>query len=140
MASMTKILLVEDSRFLRLEFERALSRAGYAVTVASDGEKAIEMAKAGQPDLVLLDLILPKLSGLDVLRTLKGSSDTSSIPVVVISGFPRSNAARLKEQGAFEFLEKSELGLETGARALVVKVAEILEGIDRVRARVVPAR
>jgi len=56
---MTKILLVDDSRFLRMATERALLHAGYEVTTAGDGMKAIESAQKEQPDLILLDMLLP---------------------------------------------------------------------------------
>ena len=56
---MTKILLVEDSKFLRLTAERALARAGYEVSSAADGEEALRMAREKLPDLILLDMLLP---------------------------------------------------------------------------------
>jgi hypothetical protein len=59
---MTKILLVEDSKFMRLTTERALARAGYEVSSASDGDEALRMAQAKLPDLILLDMLLPKMS------------------------------------------------------------------------------
>jgi len=68
---MTKILLVEDSKFLRLASERALTRAGYEVFGAMDGDEALLLAREKMPDLVLLDMLLPKMSGLDVLKALK---------------------------------------------------------------------
>ena len=68
---MTKILLVDDSKFLRLATERALARAGYDVSVAHDGENALELARDRQPDVILLDMLLPKMSGPDVLKALK---------------------------------------------------------------------
>ena len=64
---MTKILLVDDSKFLRMATERALARAGYVVLTASDGRKAIELVKSGEPDVILLDMLLPGMSGPDVL-------------------------------------------------------------------------
>ncbi len=63
-----KILLVEDSKFLRLATERALARAGYEINSAPDGEEALRLAKEKLPDLILLDMLLPKMSGPDVLR------------------------------------------------------------------------
>ena len=68
---MTKILLVEDSKFLRLATERALARTGYEVSSAADGDEALSMARTKLPDLILLDMLLPKTSGLDVLKSLK---------------------------------------------------------------------
>ena len=68
---MTKILLVDDSKFLRLATERALARAGYDVSTAADGENALQMAREKRPDVILLDMLLPKMTGPDVLKALK---------------------------------------------------------------------
>jgi CheY-like chemotaxis protein len=123
---MTKILLVEDSKFLRLTVERALARAGYEVSSAADGEEALQLAHEKAPDLILLDMLLPKLSGPDVLTALKKDPLTRAIPVVVITGLSPKNAARLREDGAVGFLEKSELGLDKGSEKLLAAVEEIL--------------
>jgi two-component system, OmpR family, response regulator MprA len=64
-----KILLGEDSRSIRMENERALSRAGYEVICALDGEEALQYARREHPDLILLDLMLPKMPGVGVLAT-----------------------------------------------------------------------
>ena len=77
-----KILLVEDSRFLRLVNERTLVKAGNDVISAEDGEEALRCAKEQRPDLILPDLLLPKISGLEVLHRLKHNRDTAKIPVV----------------------------------------------------------
>ena len=74
---MTKILLVDDSKFLRMATERALARAGYVVITASDGPKAIELAKTDKPDVILLDMLLPGMTGPDVLMALKKDSGTA---------------------------------------------------------------
>ena len=66
-----KILLVEDSRTLRLSNERALQKAGYEVTCAEDGESALRCDKEQMPNLILLELLLPGVSGLEVLTRLK---------------------------------------------------------------------
>jgi CheY-like chemotaxis protein len=60
---MIKVLLIEDSKFLRLATERALTRAGYEVSTASDGEGALQTAREKHPDVILLDMLLPKMSG-----------------------------------------------------------------------------
>ena len=123
---MTKILLVEDSKFLRLATERALARAGYEMSSATDGEEALRVAREKLPDLILLDMLLPKMSGLDVLKALKEDALTRAIPVVVITGMSQKNAARLQEDGACGFLEKSALELDKGSEKLLTAVEEIL--------------
>jgi len=132
---MTKILLVEDSKFLRLANERALTRGGYEVISAVDGDEALVMAREGMPDLILLDMLLPKMSGLDVLRALKQNPGTRAIPVVVLTGMSQKNAARLEADGAFGFLEKAELELEKGTGRLLAAVAEFVKRLPEERAR-----
>jgi len=127
---MTKILLVDDSKFLRLATERALARAGYDVSTATDGEEAIEMARGEHPDLILLDMLLPKIPGPEVLKRLKNEAETADIPIVVLTGLSQKNAARLQHDGAFGYLGKSELGLDKGCEALVAAVAGIVDEIS----------
>jgi CheY-like chemotaxis protein len=123
---MTKILLVDDSKFLRIATERALARAGYSVTAAMDGERALELARSSRPDLILLDMLLPKMSGPEVLKALKKDPATAGIAVVVFTGLSQKNAERLKNDGAFAFLEKSELGLDKGSETFLLALAEIV--------------
>jgi CheY-like chemotaxis protein len=130
--TMTKILLVEDSKFLRLATERALARAGYETSSAVDGEEALRVAREKMPDLILLDMLLPKMSGPDVLKALKEEDAlTRAIPVVVMTGLSQKNAARLEQDGAFGFLEKSALELDKGSEKLLTAVEEILDKLQR---------
>ena len=124
---MTKILLVDDSKFLRLATERALTRAGYEVSVAQDGENALEIARQRQPDVILLDMMLPKMSGPDVLKALKKDPATAGIAVVVFTGLSGKNAGRLEQDGAFAFMEKSTLGLDKGCEAFMIALAAIMK-------------
>jgi CheY-like chemotaxis protein len=124
-----KILLVEDSKFLRIATERALIRAGYETTSAIDGVEALKLARERSPDLILLDMLLPKMSGLDVLRTLKQDEFTRSIPVVVLTGMSQKNAERLQQDGASGFLEKSVLELDKNADKLLSALEDILKNI-----------
>ncbi len=130
-----KILLVEDSKFLRLATERAMVRAGYEVTSAGDGEEGLRLAREKRPDLILLDMMLPKLSGPDVLKALKLDPATAAIPVVVMSGLSQKNAAKMEKDGAFAFLEKSELSLDQGPEPLLVKLESIKKQLAASAAR-----
>lgn len=103
-----KILLIDDSRFMRLANQRALTHAGHEVIGSEDGEKGLEVAIQIQPDLILLDMMLPKLSGPEVLKALKENSRTRSIPVIVLSALSEMNKERLMRQGAADFIEKSD--------------------------------
>jgi CheY-like chemotaxis protein len=120
------ILLVEDSKFLCLANERALVRAGYRVVSVSDGEAALDMARKHVPDLILLDMMLPKLEGIGVLRALRGERLTSAIPVVVLTSLAQKNAARLLEEGAVAYFAKANLMLEKGSEGLIHIVESVL--------------
>jgi CheY-like chemotaxis protein len=120
-----KILLVEDSKFLRLATGRALTRAGYEVSFAGDGDEALLMAGEKLPDLILLDMMLPKMSGLEVLKALKKEPATEAIPVVVLTGLSQTNAGRLRSDGAFAFLTKTDLALDRGAEPLLAALREV---------------
>src|SRR3984957_3139060 len=137
--AMIKILLAEDSKFLRMATERALARAGYEECSAADGEEALRMAREKMPDLVLLDMLLPKMSGPDVLAALQNDSLTKAIPVVVITGMSQKNAERLRKDGAMGFLEKSALELDKGSEKLLTAVREILKQVTSERTRATTA-
>lgn len=127
---MIKILLVEDSKFLRLATERALARAGYEMNSACDGSEALRLAREKAPDLILLDMLLPKKSGPEVLAELKKDTLTKAIPVVVMTGLSQKNAARLQGDGAAGFLEKSALELDKGSEKLLAAVRAIVEKLQ----------
>jgi CheY-like chemotaxis protein len=126
---MTKILLVDDRKFLRLATERALARAGYEVSAAADGENALQIARENKPDVILLDMLLPKMTGPDVLKALKSDPATAGIAVVAFTGLSQKNASRLEHDGACAFLDKAELGLDKGSEALLVALARILQNL-----------
>ncbi len=94
---MKSILLVEDSKFLRMASERALMRAGYTVMSIDDGEQALRVAHEHLPDLILLDMLLPKLGGPEVLHALKNDPVTTRLPVVVLSSLSQRNESQLKK-------------------------------------------
>jgi len=121
-----RILLIEDSMMLRHANERALIKAGYEVTCARDGEEGLRIARESEPDLILLDMLLPKIAGQDVLRTLKRDARTRHIPVVVLSGLSRINASKLIEQGAVEFVEKTDELLGNDSEGVVRAVQVVL--------------
>jgi CheY-like chemotaxis protein len=138
-----KILLVEDSKFLRLAIGRALARGGYEMSFAGDGDEALLMASEKQPDLILLDMMLPKMSGLDVLKTLKKDPATATIAVVVLTGLSETNAERLHRDGAFAFLAKADLALDQGAEPLLAVLTKIfteLPSASRAQAACSPNR
>jgi CheY-like chemotaxis protein len=137
-----KILLVEDSKFLRLATGRTLARAGYEMSFAGDGDEALLMAGEMRPDLILLDMMLPKMSGLEVLKALKKEPATEAIPVVVLTGLSPTNAERLRGDGAFAFLAKADLALDQGGEPLLAALKRVvaeLPDAPRAQAAMPPA-
>ena len=120
------ILLVEDSRFMRIASERALVKAGYDVVSVVDGEAALRMARERIPDLILLDMMLPTLDGLGVLRALKHDSRTADIPVIVLSGLGQQNEAKLKKEGAAAYFKKSDSLLDNDSETLLDLVETVV--------------
>jgi CheY-like chemotaxis protein len=123
-----KVLLIEDSKFQRIANGRALIRAGYDVVYAADGEEGLGAAREDIPDLILLDIMLPKMSGLDVLRALKADVLVKHIPVVVLSGLGQGNEAKLLKEGASAFLMKSTESFEGNSSALIQVLQSLLTG------------
>jgi two-component system response regulator RegX3 len=118
-----RVLLVEDEDSLAESIRYSLEREGYAVTVAADGRKAIERFRSDDPDLVILDLMLPELSGLDVCRMIR---EESTVPIVMVTA---------KDSEADKVT-----GLELGADDYVTKPFSIRELVSRVRAHLRRAR
>ena len=102
-----KILIIEDDKFLRELIAQKLVKEGYNIAEAIDGEEGIKKVKSEQPDLVLLDLILPGIDGFEVLSKMKEDSSLVSIPVIILSNL-----------GQKEDVEK---GLKLGAADYLIK-------------------
>jgi CheY-like chemotaxis protein len=124
-----KVLLVEDSKFLRMANEHALSRAGYLVSTAADGEEALRIAKDRLPDIILLDMILPKISGPEVLKALKANPATRNIPVIVLTSLSQKNEEKLIHEGAAAYFEKSTLQLDKSSDLLAATVETVLRRV-----------
>jgi CheY-like chemotaxis protein len=123
-----KVLLIEDSKFQRIANGRALSKAGYDVVYAVDGEEGLSAARENMPDLILLDMMLPKISGLEVLRALQADVLLKHIPIVVLSGLGQGNEARLLKEGAKAFCMKSTESFDNNSSALVQALQSLLTG------------
>jgi CheY-like chemotaxis protein len=122
----SKVLLVEDSKFLRMATEHTLSKAGYLVSTASDGEEALQVANDKLPDIILLDMMLPKISGPNVLKALKENPATMHIPVIVLTSLSQKNEEKLLSEGAAAYFEKSALALDQNSSRLADMVETVL--------------
>lgn len=103
------VLFVEDDPTVAEMYKLRLELDGYQVAVAADGEQAVEMASQSPPDLIFLDIRLPKLDGLAVLERLRADERTRSVPVVILSNYSeRELVERGLKLGALEYLVKSQ--------------------------------
>ena len=114
------VLVVEDEDALATLLHYNLDKEGYRVGVAGDGEEALIMANERAPDLVILDWMLPKVSGIEVCRRLRGRAETRNVPIIMLT-------ARGEESDRIR-------GLDTGADDYVVKPFSMVELTARVRA------
>jgi len=119
--SSEKILLAEDSRLLRTAATSVLEGRGFTVYAAADGEQALELAREHHPDLVLLDLILPKLQGFEVLQQLRQAPETAQIPVIVLSSL--QNANNFSEYAPVDFISKDKFMLNELAQRVEESLA-----------------
>ena len=87
---MSTLLLVEDNEMNRDMLSRRLINRGYQIIIAEDGERAVELTRSERPDLVLMDVSLPKLTGWEATRILKADPETSSIPVIALTAHTMS--------------------------------------------------
>lgn len=110
---MKKILFVEDEESLQKVIKESLEKHGYNVISAMDGENGISLAKNEKPDLILLDLILPRKDGFEVLTALKAAPETAVIPVIVLTNLEGSaDVERVLSLGAHTYLVKSNYSLD----------------------------
>ena len=104
-----RVLFVEDDPSVAQMYKLKLELDGYQVTVATDGEQALELATSNPPDIVFLDIRLPKMDGLAVLEKLRETENTKQVPVVILSNYSeRELVERGLKLGALEYLIKSQ--------------------------------
>ncbi len=121
---MKKLLIVEDDKFLLNAYRVKLQKAGFEIKIAMDGEEAIETLKGYTPDLILLDLILPKKDGFAVLEELKAKENWKKIPVLIASNLgQKEDIDRGMALGAADYVVKTDLSLD----ALVEEINSLLE-------------
>ena len=133
---MTKILLVEDDQSLREIYGIRLTAEGYEIASAGDGEAALALAVKERPDLIISDVMMPKISGFDMLDILRSTPETANIKVIMMTALSADDQkARGESLGADRFLVKSQVGIEDVVNA----VHEVLNDANGAPATVVTA-
>lgn len=118
-----KILIIEDDEILAKTLQEFLSADGFEVSVASNGEAGAKAAKKDNPDLIILDIILPKKDGYEVIRGLKEDSGTKNIPIVLLTNLGSfADVEKAIKLGATTYLTKTDYSLEE----VVKKIKEVL--------------
>jgi|SRR3989339_617823 len=118
-----KILFIEDEKSLQEVLGEALKQNDFEVKEALNGQVGLELAQTFNPDLILLDLILPRVNGFEVLEKLKSSEKTKNIPVIILTNLENNeDIQHVLELGAFDYLVKSNYSLNE----IINKVKEAL--------------
>ncbi len=106
------VLVVEDDAFLLKAYQAKLTSSGFTVIIATDGFEALEALKKEKPDVVLLDLVMPRMDGFTALAEIKKLPDLQSIPIIVASNLGQQDEIeRVKTMGATDFITKSNLSM-----------------------------
>lgn len=125
---MIKILLVEDDVALREIYSARFTAENFDVAVAGDGEEALAKAVKEKPDIIILDIMMPKISGMDVLDILRATPETKNTKIIIMSALSQSSdIEKGKELGADAYLVKSQTTLSD----VVLKTKEVLAGAPR---------
>ncbi len=120
---MKKILFIEDEPSLQKTLGDTLRDNNYQIISALNGQSGLRLAKSEKPDLILLDLILPKMNGFEVLKSLKETEETKNIPVIVLTNLENiEDVNKVIELGAIAYLVKAQYSMEE----LLKKVKEII--------------
>ncbi len=115
-----KILVVDDEKSINSYLQKKLTKLGYTVFIAEDGEEALKQAFTHLPDIILLDVNLPKLSGIEVLKSLRADERTKSIPILILSA---------RAQG-----KDIKAGLKAGANRYLCKPISFANILEEIRA------
>ena len=120
---MKKILIIEDDPFLSEMYSAKFSQSGFQTELATDGKLGLEKIKTSQPDLVLLDIVLPKIDGFEILKEIKEDSKLKKIPVILLTNLGQKNEVEKGlALGADEYIIKAHFT----PTAVVAKVKEVL--------------
>ncbi len=120
---MPKIVCAEDDKMISTSLVEGFSQAGFEVTPAYDGEEALAKIKEVKPDIVLLDIMMPKLDGIGVVWELKSDNEISNIPVIMLTNLSDpTTISKILEAGVTDYLLKSEQSIDQ----IVEKVQEVI--------------
>ncbi|MEK7547135.1 MAG: response regulator [Patescibacteria group bacterium] len=114
-----KIFIAEDERFLSTILANRLKKEGFAVSQAFDGQEAVDLLKSERPDLIIIDLILPKKSGFEVLESVSKNPDLNHVPIVVLTNLGQeSDIEKAKSLGASEYYIKVRISIDDFMNAI----------------------
>jgi len=128
MGSSAKVLIVDDDMTLRELYEERMKQEGYVILSASDGEEAIEKATKDHPDLILLDVMMPKINGIDVMKMLREKDETADIPIIILTALVQE-ISKIKDmmKPGDGYLVKSEIM----PKDVVTKVEDSLKKVSK---------
>ena len=121
-----RILIIDDDPLIARMYENKLKVDGYDVDVAVNGEEALSRALHHRPDLIFLDIMMPKMNGVETLKHLKANTHTQDIPVIILTnlGDREDDIEKAKELGALDYLVKSKISL----KELSERTQKVLKG------------
>lgn len=118
-----RILVVEDDSFLLSAYKAKLAKEGFDVLIATDGEEALAVLDKDRPDIVVMDLVMPRMDGFTTLEAIRKRDDLKDLPVIVASNLgQQEDIDRAKALGATDFITKSNMSLSD----LIAKINAIL--------------
>jgi len=122
------ILIIEDDEFFRELLRKKLLTIGFSIIEAANGEEGIDLTKQKKPDLIILDLLLPNIDGFEVLSKVKADTNTSSIPVIIVSNLgQQEDVERGLKLGASDYMIKSQFDIDS----IVTKIKGVLSGAKK---------
>ena len=125
---MAKVLIVEDDPLMSRMYEEIFKFEGYEVEIATDGQEGLDKVRTGKPTLILLDIMMPKLNGIQVLEKLKADPETKSIPVVMLTNLGnKHDAEEALLKGAVKYIVKGDFN----PKQVTDMVKEIIAGYTR---------
>lgn len=121
---MAKITIIEDEEVLLSLLKKKLEQEGHQVTIAKDGQEGLERVKADKPDLILLDIVMPKMGGFEVMEELNADKNLKDIPIIIVSNSGQPvEIDRAKKLGAKDWLVKTDFD----PQEVIVKVRKQLK-------------